>query len=214
MASLGAVIRKALGRYERPVSNAYRGMFLNLEDLASHIRNWTDATRILEIGCGEGAMAELLTRDYSEAEFLGIDIIGHLGRMYEGRRQNVSFRQVEAQALAHEMPGYFDLVVLNDVLHHVPDPERDDILAAAGRLLSPEGILVFKDWVRRPTLIHAACYVADAYVGGDRSVRYMDHAEQVERLTRVFGPSCIRHTASIRPWTQNFAFGIKPNRPQ
>ncbi len=209
MASLGATIRKALGRYERPISDAYRGIFINLEDLAARIRGWTKPRRILEIGCGEGALAELLTRDFPEAEYLGIDIIAHLGRMYAGRTENVSFRQVEAQVLAEETPGEFDLIVLNDVLHHVPDSEREAVLDAARRLLAPEGILVFKDWVRRATPIHALCYVADVYIGGDRSVRYMDHAEQVGLLTQVFGPNSIQDTASIRPWTQNLAFVVK-----
>ncbi len=212
MASPGATIRNALGRYERPVSDAYRSVFINLEDLAAHIRGWVQPTRILEIGCGEGALAELLTRDFPAAEFLGIDIIRHLGRMYDGRREGVSFRQVEAQVLATEAPGRFDLIVLNDVLHHVPDSEREEILIAARTLLTPDGVLIFKDWVRRSTLINAACYVADAYIGGDRSVRYMDRAEQVGMLTRVFGPSAIRETASIRPWAQNLAFVIRPDR--
>lgn len=213
MASVGATIRKALGRYERPVSDAYRGAFVDLEDLAARIRGWSRPARILEIGCGEGAMAELLTRDFPEAEFLGIDIIAHLGRMYEGRRDGVSFRQVEAQVLARELPGRFDLIVLNDVMHHVPDPEREEILKAARQLLAPGGMLVFKDWVRRPSLIHAACYVADAYIGGDRKVRYMDRAEQEAMLVRVFGPRAIRDSATIRPWAQNLAFLVRSPDP-
>ena len=209
MSSFGAAVRKSLGRYERPVSDLYRSVFINLEDLASNIRDWSQPKRILEIGCGEGALAELVVRDFPQAEYLGIDIISHLGRMYAGPADNVEFRQITAEDLAIEMPGQFDLILINDVLHHVPEALRLGLLAAAKQLLSPGGALIFKDWVRRPSPIHALCYVADVYVGGDKSVRYMPLDEQRNMLTEVFGTGSIIAEANIRPWDHNQSFLIR-----
>jgi len=210
MASIGSAVRHAFGPYERQVAELYRRAFIDLEDLSGCIRDWAAPRSILEIGCGEGALAERLVRDFPQAQYTGIDIIPHLGRMYDGPAKRVSFRQITAEALAEEAPGSFDLVVINDVLHHVPDALRRGILDAARALLGPDGHLIFKDWVRRPTMIHAAVYVADAYIGGDRGVRYMPLEEQRELIAESFGEGAIQGERCIEPWAQNRAFLISP----
>ena len=207
--SIGATIRHSFGPYERQVAELYRGMFVNLEDLAGKIRTWSAPQRVLEIGCGEGALAERVARDFPQSDYLGIDIISHLGRMYAGPEHNVSFRQVTAQDLAIEQPHRFDLILINDVLHHVPDDLRAEILDAARRLLAPRGSLIFKDWVRRVSPIHALCYFADAYIGGDKTVRYMPLGEQRDLIARVFGEGAIAAEATIKPWRHNRAFLIR-----
>ncbi|WP_103763618.1 class I SAM-dependent methyltransferase [Roseovarius confluentis] len=206
MGSIGASVRRAFGPYERQVSELYRRVFIDLENLAACIQDWADPTAICEIGCGEGALAERLCRDFPDASYLGIDIAPQLGRMYDGDR--AEFRQIDAQDLAEERSGQFDLVVLNDVMHHVPVGIRADILQAAKKLLVPGGVLVFKDWLRRSTPIHAACYVADVYIGGDKNVAYMAMEEQRELIASVFGPAAVAAEQSIRPWSQNHAFKV------
>ena len=210
MSSFGAAVRKSLGRFERPVSDLYRGIFIDLEDLAANIRGWSQPRNILEIGCGEGALAELVVRDFPDADYLGIDIISHLGRMYEGPTDNVTFQQITAEDLSLVHPGAFDLILINDVMHHVPDPLRNGLLNAAKTLLAPGGSLIFKDWDRRPSPIHALCYVADVYIGGDKSVRYMPLDEQRGMLADVFGDDAIVAQAKIRPWAHNQSFLVRP----
>jgi 2-polyprenyl-3-methyl-5-hydroxy-6-metoxy-1,4-benzoquinol methylase len=210
MRSIGATIRRAFGPYEPHVAEAYRRIFINLDDLSRRIRSWCAPQAIVEIGCGEGALADRLMRDFPTASYLGIDIIPHLGRLYSGPKDRASFRQVTAEDLAAQEGGKFDLVVINDVLHHVPVDERAGLLVAAGRLTAPCGHVIFKDWIRRPTPIHAACYVADALVGGDRSVRYMPMSEQRELIEAAFGAGVIADEASVAPWRHNHVFLIKP----
>ena len=56
---LGPLIRRLLGPYERPVTELYRRTFIDLDEFARIIAAWVpDPRRILEIGCGEGAVAE------------------------------------------------------------------------------------------------------------------------------------------------------------
>jgi 2-polyprenyl-6-hydroxyphenyl methylase/3-demethylubiquinone-9 3-methyltransferase len=209
MNSIGATIRRAFGPYERHVAEAYRRIFINLDDLAGRIRSWCAPQSIVEIGCGEGALAERLMRDFPTASYLGIDIVPHLGRLYRGPKDRAHFRQVIAEDLAAE-GNRFDLVVINDVLHHVPADERLGILVAAGNLATPGGHIMLKDWIRRPTPIHAACYFADAIIGGDRSVRYMPMSEQRELIMAAFGSGAVVDEVSVAPWRHNHAFLIKP----
>lgn len=214
MSSFGATVRRAFGPYERQVSDLYRSIFINLEDLSDRIRTWTTPKNILEIGCGEGALAEFIARDFPGIPYLGIDIISHLGRMYEGQTENVEFQEITAQDLAATRPGEFDLILINDVLHHVPDEIREEILVAARTLLAPGGSLIFKDWDRRSSPIHAMCYIADVYVGGDKNVRYMPKSEQRKLLKGVFGEDAVLDEASIRPWKHNCAFLVTRTNSQ
>lgn len=207
MGSIGRTVRRAFGPYEHRVAELYRGMFIDLEDLADCIRDWASPTAILEVGCGEGALAERLARDFPQASYTGIDIIPHLGRLYHGPvSDRVRFRRITAEDLAEAEPGAYDLVVINDVLHHVPAPARNSLMAAARKLLAPGGRLVFKDWLRKPTPIHAAVYVADVHIGGDRDVSYMPMATQREMIAAAFGEGAILGERPIRPWRQNWAF--------
>jgi SAM-dependent methyltransferase len=74
----------------------------------------------------------------------------------------------------------FDLVVMCDVLHHVPVPERVGLLQTARRLVRPGGFLAVKDWERRRDLGTLASKVSDTYVTGDQ-VSFFPPGE-VERL--------------------------------
>jgi len=209
MSSLGATIRRMFGPYERQIAELYRSIFINLDSLAEFIRTQTQPTRILEIGCGEGALAERIARDFPDTPYLGIDIVPQTGRLYDGPLGTTDFRVITAQELAEESPGKYGLVIINDVMHHVVDPLREEILQAAKTLLEPDGLLLMKDWIRRSTPIHAAVYVADVYIGGDRNVRYMPLQEQRDMINEVFGADAIVCEQSIRPWRQNHAFLVR-----
>lgn len=206
---IGRTIRRALGPYERQASELYRRMFIDLEDMSALVRTWSKPTRIIEIGCGEGALAERLVRDFPTASYTGIDIIPHLGRMYSGPADRVTFRQITAEAMAQDHAAAFDLVVINDVLHHVPADLRPGILHASRCLLAPGGSLILKDWVRRLTPIHAAVYIADVVIGGDRGVLYMTADEQRRLIADSFGDNAVLAERAVRPWRQNLAFHVK-----
>lgn len=209
--SMGRKIRRSLGRFERPAAELYRSFFVNLDSFSNRIRHWADAENILEIGCGEGALAERLVRDFPTARYLGIDIIADVGRLYQGERSRATFLEIDSQRLAAMQPATFDLVVINDVLHHVPYEKRLGLLSASRQLLSSDGSLVLKDWILGQSIIHYACYIADVYIGGDKSVRYMSLYEQRSMLNSVFGHSGIIAEATIPPWQHNHAFLVRPS---
>lgn len=92
--------------------------------------------RILEVGCGEGELAERLQRELS-AEVTAVD---QSARMVElTRRRGVDARVGDAQQLEFD-DASFDCVVAAWMLYHVPDLDR--ALAEIGRVLAPGGRLV------------------------------------------------------------------------
>ena len=203
--SIGARVRQSFGRHEHRVADLYRGAFLNLRDYAANIANWTPgATRILEIGCGEGAMTEILSTTFPDAHILAIDITPRLGRLYRGNRDKVEFRQISVQDLAVQQPGAFDLITLSDVLHHIPPPMRPDVLAAMSRCLAPGGRFLLKDWSHAPTPIHWLCHAGDRWLTGDR-VAHLTPEQAVKLVTRSVPKLRLIARGSIRPWSNNYA---------
>lgn len=208
--AIGPSIRRMFGRHERRISDAYRAIFLDIGDFASQIQRWKpDAGRILEVGCGEGAVTERLRDLYPEADITGIDLTPRLGRLYRGPRERVRFIQRPVQDIAAAEPGRYDLVVLCDVLHHVPEALRQSLLDAIGTTLGPGGVLVFKDWERTGTPIHWLCYASDRWLTGDR-VAYMTRDEMRVRLSRSFGEAALIAEARTTPWRNNVAMLVRP----
>ena len=203
--SIGATVRRMFGRHERLVSELWRSGFIDLDQFFQHVRTWVPSpTRVLEIGCGEGAGTERLAAAYPEASILSIDIASNLGRLYRGPHDRVSFQQIAVTDLAKVQAGTFDLIIMCDVLHHIPSELRSEIVSAVRALLVPGGSFVCKDWARSLTPIHWMAYAADRWLTGDR-IRYATPVEAERLFSRSFGTSAVRARTTIRPWRNNFA---------
>lgn len=206
---IGATIRRAFGPYEYQIAAAYRAIYVSLEDYAVKLRQHApEATRILEVGGGEGAMTELLARDYPDAEILAIDITPKIGRLYRGRRKGVTFREVSVQEIAVEQPASFDLVVLSDVVHHIPAHLRVEVLQALAACIAPGGKFVLKDWARTPTPIHWLCYASDRWLTGDR-IAYLTPDEMKALMAQSAPDLKLVDESQVSPWANNFAIAFQ-----
>ena len=205
---IGPTVRQMLGPLERPISNLYRSMFIDLNSFAHQIKKWCGASSILELGCGEGAVVERLVVKYPTASITGIDISPKVGRMFQGDQKRVTFKQQTIKEFAVENIASIDLLVINDVMHHIPWELHKEILTDASKALKPGGYLVLKDWERNASPIHLLCYILDRYITGD-NVRYKTAYELRELLKTVFGINNIKAEARIRPWSNNIAFLVQ-----
>jgi len=211
---IGPLIRSAAGPWEHQFAELYRRIFIDLDDFAALIYTWVPGPRrILEVGCGEGAMTERLVRTYPLAAITAIDITPRIGRLYQGDRSSVTFAQESVESVAARQPTSFDLVVLADVMHHVPPAARASLLAAIRQSLAPGGSLALKDWIISPSLIHWLCRFADMYITGD-SVSYFTVTAMDSMLAEVFGDDTIRERATVPPWHNNVALLIQPFEPR
>lgn len=166
---VGRAVRSRLGALEVPVANLYRSCFINLCDCAATVASIApEAKSILEIGAGDGQFAQQLLQHYPDSEYLGIDVAPTVGRLFSGDRSSVSFRPVLTGDLLAEGSGPYDLVVVVDVLHHVPEGLRDDLFRDIRALTRVGGHYVIKEWEPTRTLGHAAAYLADRWISGER----------------------------------------------
>jgi ubiquinone/menaquinone biosynthesis C-methylase UbiE len=103
------------------------------------------SARVLDVGCGTGAVTRVLARRLRVAEAVGVDpspvFVAKAGEL-AAELGNISFEEGDGRALRFG-DGDFDVVVCHTVLCHVPEPER--VLAEAFRVLRPGGTLVVCD---------------------------------------------------------------------
>lgn len=206
--SIGFFVRQMLGPFERPISQLYRSIFIDITALVRQIKDWVPATNILELGCGEGTVTEGLVQAYPNAYITGIDITPRVGRMFQGDLSRVTFKQQTIADFVANNSSCFDLVAINDVMHHIPWSLHKEFLKNAKKALKPGGFLVLKDWERQSTPIHLLAYLLDRYITGDR-VRYKTVAEFRETIVEVFGTNCIKAEQRILPWSNNIAFLVQ-----
>lgn len=206
---LGARVRALFGPWEPLVSDLWRSMFVDVAAWTGVIREWQpEPKRILEVGCGEGYSTAQLASSFPGVTIDAIDIAENIGRLYDGPEDAARFRIAYAEDLACEAPGSFDLIVLSDVLHHVPKAGRRSLLSAVRNLLATDGVLAFKDWHREITSpVHWAVHGSDRWLTGDR-VHYLQRQEARMLVQEIFGQDAIKRETWIRPWRNNYAFCI------
>ena len=95
------------------------------------------ATRVVDLGCGEGRLLRDLVTDPAFTELVGVDVAAHplrvaerwVDRLPDRRRDRVRLLQGSVTYVDHRLTGY-DAIVLSEVVEHV-DPPRLPALAVA-----------------------------------------------------------------------------------
>ena len=122
---------------------------LRLDWIDRHVQ--LKASRVLDIGCGGGILADSMAR--RGATVVGIDLSTKALRVaelhaLEADTPNIEYREVAAEALALEAPCSFDTVTCMEMLEHVPDPAS--IVRACAALTRPGGWIFFSTINRNP----------------------------------------------------------------
>ena len=97
----------------------------------------SDFSRVLEIGCSAGGFSQNLLRD--GVEVWGVEPNTPAAEVARSRLTKV-FNSTFEQAADQLPDGYFDLVICNDVIEHMPD--HDWFLQAIKPKMTGRGVLV------------------------------------------------------------------------
>jgi methionine biosynthesis protein MetW len=129
----------AAGLLEGPLDPLrYDGQVLDPNEVTGIVaRMIPRGARVLEVGCGTGALGKIVT-DTCHAEVVGIEPDSTRAERAKARglQVYVSFLTPE---LIHEI-GSFNFVLLADVIEHVPNPQA--MLLLSRQALKPTGALI------------------------------------------------------------------------
>ena len=114
--------------------------------------------RVLDVGCGTGALLHRLAAMYPGARLAGMDPVPEMLEMAKAKLPAKADLQ---SGWANQLPWpdqYFDVVVSCNMFHYVTHPE--DALNEMGRVLRPGGTLVITDWCDD----YLACQLCNIYL--------------------------------------------------
>ena len=122
-------------------------------------------TRVLDVGCGGGILAESLAR--SGVRVTAIDLsqkaLKAARRHAEAHGLAIDYRCSSVEQVAQEEAGSYDAVTCMEMLEHVPEPRA--VIAAVARALRPGGGAFFSTINRTPKSFLFAIIVGEYVLG-------------------------------------------------
>jgi ubiquinone/menaquinone biosynthesis C-methylase UbiE len=119
---------------------------------------WQGNGKLIDIGCGNGALVIRMAKKYPEAVLTGIDYWesrwGYSKEAcennagIEGVTERITFIKASASSLPFD-DGYFDAAISNFVFHEVADAkDKRDVIKEALRVVKKDGVFAFHDLFR------------------------------------------------------------------
>jgi 2-polyprenyl-3-methyl-5-hydroxy-6-metoxy-1,4-benzoquinol methylase len=122
-----------------------------LERIVAYI---ADGVKVLDVGCGNGRLAERLDHEGRRVNYVGVDASHELVAIANDRKKQ--FTRVSAEYFqadiaqndwSRSLDDDFDVAVSLAVLHHVPSFDlRAQVLRVIHNVLKPEANLILTNW--------------------------------------------------------------------
>ena len=106
---------------------------------------------VLDVGCGTGAVVELLHERYPEARYTGLDLTPAMIDVAQAKGlPNCAFVVGDAEDLPFG-DASFDAVISSNSFHHYPNPSA--FFAGVARVLRPGGRLILRDYTSNDLVV-------------------------------------------------------------
>jgi tRNA (cmo5U34)-methyltransferase len=142
---------------------------------------------VLDLGVGSGLVAEAVLERLPNATLVGIDFSE---AMLERARMRLDRFGYRASLLRHDLADLaaptlplkrYAAVISIQTLHHLPDAEKEAVVAWAARVMEPGGLIVIVDRVSIPETLFDAWATTWRRVDSDTPATYAEYAEELER---------------------------------
>lgn len=159
----------------------------SLENRAALNQFIPEKKRVLEVGCGNGHLSELILQ--KKNLLIGIDI-SQEAVFYCKQRFGDRATFIEANILSFDPAERFDFVFINDVLDQIQEDEK--ALQRIGRLLEKNGKLVLSTPIATERFIEASVHIYSEKSILEKLVRSGFHIEK-----KFFFGGTLAHWASV-----------------
>ncbi|MEM5299208.1 class I SAM-dependent methyltransferase [Burkholderia sp. JPY481] len=110
--------------------------------IAGYCKHLKPAARVLDVGCGAGVLASWLS-GASISSYFGIDLSEVA--IEQARQANIDGAEFAvADAATFEPSQIFDVIVFNEMLYYLEEPEEQ--IRRLARCLAPGGLLIVSIW--------------------------------------------------------------------
>ena len=147
-----AINQKFYSEFASAFSETRSSVQTRLDRIVAYIG---DAGKVLDIGCGNGRLAERLEREGKRARYVGVDASPQLITIASARKMQlrtvvVDFFVADITQAGWSLPfadASFDIVIALAVLHHIPSFDlRVAVLRDIHALLMPGARLILTNW--------------------------------------------------------------------
>jgi cyclopropane fatty-acyl-phospholipid synthase-like methyltransferase len=206
--SIGSAARSILGKRWFPVVGGwYRSVFVDLARVVDCLPDLPPGARVLDIGGGDGQMINILLAKNPSLRITMLDRSPSLGSFLEPALKahvrllpSTSLR--DYAAMASEVP---DLVIIGDVIHHVPVARRAEFFCDMKSVLRGQATTLFVKDLEPGHFRSTLSLWADRYISGDRLVSLASR-ETVTTLVRgAFPDAEVRSTKLFELDCPNYA---------
>lgn len=181
----GAKLRAFLRNVYRDAPSLLRVLSIwrsSISPFAPLLRDVPRHARVLDFGCGTGALLLSLAARDGEVRGVGCDTSEPAIIAAQKAAATLQSCQVEFRRIAglRDLPAdSFEAVFLVDVLHHIPVAYQHDAFKAAAARVAPGGLLIYKDIARYPLWMRLANTFHDLLLSR-QLVSYVPMREVVE----------------------------------
>ncbi len=191
--TIGSAVRRLLGvKRARQVGRWYRGIFVDLAKEAAALSAAIPMNaHLLDVGGGDGEPLNVLLASRPDLRVTTLDTAANVGQWIEAR-----FAARVTRLPRTTLASYFaqggadpDVILIADVLHHIPEGARPEFLGSLKVLLQrwPELRIIVKDV--EPGYWRALLgYWSDRYITGDPNVSPISRENLVTLIEAVLGP--------------------------
>jgi O-methyltransferase domain len=183
---IGGVTRRILGPAFPIAGNAYRAIFVDVRAVARAIPELPQGGLLLDVGGGDGEILNHLLDLQPTIRVVAVDLASDIGGgLRPDLQSRIDLRPATSVSQYVEAGQPADMVLLSDVLHHVPDEQREelirDVLRSFGKNppliivkdIVPEG---FRSWLS---------FWSDRYISGDSGANPISPVTLVNLIQKV-----------------------------
>jgi len=207
--SFGRLARRLLSESAfRALARRYRKLFVDLNQLAGCLPEIPQQATLVDIGGGDGDIHNRLLDRHKTARSVLLDPGPQVGGFIEQRFASRVVKlpgtsleeltahhliRAQAEAPAHDTVaanrGRIDWLLVFDVFHHVPRPQRPDFANRLRKLVedlgTPHTVVIVKD-VQPGSARAALAWLLDRFVSGDRWVHFLRQDELRALVAEAF----------------------------
>lgn len=137
-------------------------------------------TNLLDAGCGTAPMISLLTKEYPDKQYVGLDLTPEMIQAAKEKKlPNTEFVVGDCENLPFE-PESFDIVINSQSFHHYPNPSN--FFNSVSKVLKKGGCLILRDNTGPAWMVwlmnHVEIPLANLVGHGDVKVYLMDEVKQ------------------------------------
>ena len=187
--SIGSAARAILGEKLFQVAGTiYRCIFFNARDFVECTRDLFADGHCLDIGGGDGFLANRLLSAHPELAVTLVDPTPNCGTWVS--KENSSRLSLHpnktTEDLLPDLAGEYDSAILADVVHHVMPKNRAELLKQSFEMLKPGGSLLIKE-IEPKGMRSKLAYLADVYISRDPVVYFISQESLLDLIEEVLG---------------------------